>query len=103
MDPNPPPIEFDNSILIATRYLTCPYLELRYHRTFGLLTGTWVSVTGCVLLIWDLLLTFKDEVKYIWKLPVEFHKLVFLFNRYFVAGSICYSVYSGFATLWECG
>ena len=93
----------DTATLLATRYMTCPCFEFRYHRTFGFLTAALVSVIGCVLLLWDHLLTFQDEVKYIWKLPVEFHKLVFLFNRYFVAGSMCFSVYSRFPKLSECG
>ena len=106
MDPDPqlnpfPPA--DAAILIATRYMTCPCFEFRYHRTFGFLTPTLVSVIGIVLLLWDILLTFQDEAKYIWKLPVEFHKLVFLFNRYFVAGSMCFSVYSKFPNLSGCG
>ena len=49
-------------------------------------------------MLWDHLLTFKEEIECIWKLPMEFSKVVFLFNRYFVAGSLCCSVYSEFAS-----
>lgn len=55
-----------------------------------------VSVTGCVILLWDHALTFGDELKYIWKRPIEVSKAVFLFNRYFVEGVMCLNVYGEF-------
>lgn len=77
---------------------------LRTHRrTLVLLTDTLVSVVGCVLLLWDHLLTLKDEIKYFWRLPVEFTTFIFLSNRYVVAGILCWSVYSEFVALSECG
>lgn len=51
---------------------------------------------GCVVLLWDHLLTFRDEIEYMWKLPLEFSKAVFLFNRYFVEVCLCFSLYSEF-------
>lgn len=80
--------------LVATRYFACPYSKLSHRRALGLLTDALVLVIGCVVLLWDHLLTFGDEIKYIWKLPVEVSKLVFLFNRYLVEASLCCTVYS---------
>ena len=51
---------------------------------------------GCTILLWDHLLTFGDEIQYIWKRPVELTKAVFLFNRYFVEGVMCLSAYGEF-------
>jgi len=86
--------------ITAIRYLTGLYFKPIV--ALVLLTDTLVSVGGCVLLLWDHLLTLKDEIKYIWRLPVEFTKLIFLFNRYVVAGILCWSVYSEFAVFSEC-
>lgn len=88
--------------LMATRYFACPCFQT-YRRTLVSLTDTLVLVIACVLLLWDNLLTFKDEIKYIWGLPVELTKLVFVFNRYVVAGSVCWGVYSEFAEFSKCG
>jgi len=79
--------------LIATRYFTRPYFKPAHRCAPVLLTNNLVVVTGCVVLLWDHLLTFGDEIKHIWRRPVEFSKAVFLFNRYFVAGALCCSVY----------
>jgi len=87
------------SSLTVTRHFTRPYFKTNHHRARVILTGTPISVAGCVVLLWDHLLTFGDEIEYIWRLPVEFSKLVFLFNRYFVAGCLCCSVYGEFADL----
>lgn len=65
--------------------------SLRHAPVF--LVDVLVSVTGCAILLWDHLLTFEDEIKYIWKRPVELTKAVFLFNRYFVEGVVCLSAY----------
>lgn len=54
---------------------------------------------GCVALLWDHMLTLRGEIEYIWKLPIGFSKLAFLFNRYFVEASLCFSVYSEFEDL----
>ena len=56
-----------------------------------------VSVIGCVILLWDHLLTLGNEIKYIWKLRMGAAKGVFLFNRYFVEGALLYNVYSEFS------
>jgi hypothetical protein len=61
-------------------------------------TDSFVPVTGFVVLLWDHLLTFEDEIEYIWKWPVQPSKVVFLFNRYFVEAALCLSVYGKF---WE--
>ncbi|KAF9653448.1 hypothetical protein BDM02DRAFT_3125846 [Thelephora ganbajun] len=60
----------------------------------ALIATRYFALTGCVVLLWDHLLTFRDEIEYIWKRPVELNKVVFLFNRYFVEGSLCYSAYA---------
>ncbi|CCA76505.1 hypothetical protein PIIN_10498 [Serendipita indica DSM 11827] len=51
-------------------------------------------------MIWDMLLTFADEVKYIWKAPWTVIKVVFLFNRYVTPIVVIGSLYtlSGLAT-----
>lgn len=59
----------------------------------ALIATRYFTLTGCVVLLWDHLLTFGDELKYIWKWPVELSKVVFVFNRYVVEGALCLSVY----------
>lgn len=51
---------------------------------------------GCVVLLWDHLLTFEREVEYIWKLPIEFNKVVFVFNRYIVEAFLFFNACSEF-------
>lgn len=78
--------------LIATRYFTCSYSSPPSPRAHFLVDDL-VPVTGCAILLWDHFLTFGDEIRYIWKRPVELSNAVFLFNRYFVEGVMCLSVY----------
>jgi len=68
-------------------------LEKVIHSAPALVATRYFTLTGCVILLWDHLLTFEDEIKYIWKRPVELSKAVFLFNRYFVEGVMCLNVY----------
>jgi len=53
-------------------------------------------VTGCVVLLWDHLLTLGNEIKYVWGLSMGVSKGIFLFNRYFVEGALLYNVYGKF-------
>lgn len=79
--------------LIATRHFARSYSRLSHRRALVLLTDILILVIGLVVLLWDHLLTFGDEIKYIWKWPVEVSKIVFIFNRYLVEGSLCCTVY----------
>lgn len=79
--------------LLATRYLTCACSKsVLRHGSISVADGLF-PVIGLVVLLWDHVLTFEEEIKYIWKLPVELGKVVFLFNRYFVEGALCLSAY----------
>jgi hypothetical protein len=82
--------------LIATRYFTRSYLKPPFATRPNFLTGDLVPVMGCTILIWDHLLTLGDEIKYIWRRPVELSKAVFIFNRYFVEVVVCLSAYGEF-------
>lgn len=42
------------------------------------------TVIGVVILLYDHITTFKEEVRYIWKAPSSFAKYAFLMNRYLV-------------------
>ncbi|KAF7344850.1 hypothetical protein MVEN_01646700 [Mycena venus] len=44
----------------------------------------YISAAGFVVLLYDHLLTFDDEVEYIWKAPATMEKFLFLFLRYMV-------------------
>lgn len=44
----------------------------------------YLTAVGFVVLLYDHVLTFVDEVKLIWAAPVSFPKYAFLFNRYLV-------------------
>jgi len=43
------------------------------------------TIIGAVVLLYDHALTFKDEIRCIWKAPSSFAKYAFLVNRYLVA------------------
>ncbi|KAI0047555.1 hypothetical protein FA95DRAFT_1662655 [Auriscalpium vulgare] len=45
----------------------------------------YLSAIGLTILLYDHLLTFADEIQYIWKAPRSWAKYVFLANRYTVA------------------
>ncbi|KAJ7677055.1 hypothetical protein DFH06DRAFT_1429128 [Mycena polygramma] len=47
-------------------------------------TTRYVSAAGVVVLLYDHLLTFDDEVEYIWKAPASLEKTLFLLLRYIV-------------------
>ncbi|KAH7921190.1 hypothetical protein BV22DRAFT_1038954 [Leucogyrophana mollusca] len=48
--------------------------DMWIRRTFG--------IAGYTFLVWDHLLTFEDEFRYIWKAPWTVSKAMFLVNRY---------------------
>lgn len=64
----------------ATRYLTGTSL-FHSSRVWALNS---LPAVGFVVLLYDHVLTFVDEVKLIWAAPVSFPKYAFLFNRYLV-------------------
>ncbi|KAF9782970.1 hypothetical protein BJ322DRAFT_1158656 [Thelephora terrestris] len=68
--------------------------------TPALVATRYFTLTGFVVLLWDHLLTFEDEIEYIWKWPVQPSKVVFLFNRYFVEAALCLSVYAAISFSW---
>ncbi|KAG0696334.1 hypothetical protein DFH29DRAFT_209326 [Suillus ampliporus] len=59
----------------------------------NLRASQYVSAAGLVVLLWDHLLTFHDEVELIWRAPLSFPKLLFLFNRYVVPASLIVLTY----------
>ncbi|CAL1708226.1 unnamed protein product [Somion occarium] len=48
----------------------------------------YLSVAGLVVLLYDHVLTFNDEVSLVWRAPASFPKYAFLFNRYLVLGCL---------------
>ncbi|KAF8839976.1 hypothetical protein BDN67DRAFT_969216 [Paxillus ammoniavirescens] len=50
----------------------------------GLRASQYLSAAGLVILLWDHLLTFQDEVQLIWQAKLSVPKVLFLFNRYAV-------------------
>ncbi|KAJ7660111.1 hypothetical protein DFH06DRAFT_1401396, partial [Mycena polygramma] len=48
----------------------------------GLITSRYVNAAGYVVLLYDHLLTFPDEVEYIWSAPNTLAKVLFLIMRY---------------------
>ncbi|KAG8907935.1 hypothetical protein FRB99_001443 [Tulasnella sp. 403] len=59
----------------------------------------YLSFAGFVVLIYDHLLTFADEVELIWLKPMSLVTMLFLFNRYLVPLIIMVDLYDkgGFA------
>ncbi|PIL33856.1 hypothetical protein GSI_03562 [Ganoderma sinense ZZ0214-1] len=56
-------------------------------RNFHDLNATrYMSAAGLIILLYDHLLTFGDEVQYIWSAPATYAKYIFLLNRYTVLG-----------------
>ncbi|KAH8913356.1 hypothetical protein BT69DRAFT_1344713 [Atractiella rhizophila] len=41
------------------------------------------------VLIWDWIVTFPSEYKYIWRTPWSIAKVLFLFNRYYTLAVVC--------------
>ncbi|KAH7910067.1 hypothetical protein BJ138DRAFT_153658 [Hygrophoropsis aurantiaca] len=48
--------------------------DLRVREAFG--------IAGCTLFVWDYILTFEEEVRYIWQAPWTVSKVSFLVSRY---------------------
>jgi len=44
---------------------------------------TYVRLLGFTILVWDHMITFADEVEFVWKEPKKLMAYLFLFNRYF--------------------
>ncbi|KAI0315686.1 hypothetical protein OF83DRAFT_1173591 [Amylostereum chailletii] len=57
----------------------------------------YVSLAGIVLLLYDHILTFADEIQYVWKSRMSLPKVLFLFTRYAVPITVIVSLraYSG--------
>ncbi|KAH7925740.1 hypothetical protein BV22DRAFT_1128780 [Leucogyrophana mollusca] len=58
----------------------------------------YLSAAGLVVLLWDHLLTFGDEVRFIWSAKLSAPKVLFLFNRYVVPIAMIIQAY-GFSGL----
>ncbi|KAI0042704.1 hypothetical protein FA95DRAFT_1564034 [Auriscalpium vulgare] len=56
--------------------------------------SAYLSVAGFVVLLYDFLLTFADEVEYIWKARTTLPKILFLINRYVVPAMLLGSTYA---------
>ncbi|KAH7912113.1 hypothetical protein BJ138DRAFT_1112644 [Hygrophoropsis aurantiaca] len=56
----------------------------------------YVSAAGLVVLLWDHLLTFSDEVRLIWGARWSVPKILFLFNRYIVPIAMIIQTYGVF-------
>ncbi|KAH9858603.1 hypothetical protein C2E23DRAFT_880070 [Lenzites betulinus] len=54
----------------------------------------YLSAVGLTVLLFDHLLTFADEVKYIWPAPATYAKYMFLLNRYTVLGTLIAVAYN---------
>lgn len=55
---------------------------LTAEQAFGRLTVQWSSIASLTFLAWDILITFDDEVKFIWPKPWNLSKYLYLFTRY---------------------
>ncbi|KAG9032542.1 hypothetical protein FRB95_001378 [Tulasnella sp. JGI-2019a] len=60
----------------------------------------YLITTGFCILIYDHLITFSDEVRFIWKRPKNLVSWIFLVNRYFTPAMLVLDLYDklGFAT-----
>ena len=52
-----------------------------------------------MVLLYDHLLTFGDEVQYIWSAPATYAKYIFLLNRYTVLGILIAVAYGEYVQL----
>ena len=73
--------------LTASRYMSGAYLalfcvELRSNAEF------FCIAVGLMVLLYDHVLTFGDEVQYVWSAPATYAKYIFLLNRYVVLGTL---------------
>ncbi|KAI0265572.1 hypothetical protein BC834DRAFT_877556 [Gloeopeniophorella convolvens] len=59
-----------------------------------------MGVASFTLLIWDHIITFNDEVKYIWKADKGSAAYLFLLNRYLVPLSFCVNLWAYFREGW---
>jgi hypothetical protein len=57
------------------------------------------AVVGAVVLLYDHAITFKEEVRCIWKAPSSFAKYAFLVNRYLVP-SLLVVIIHGMCSAW---
>ncbi|KAJ6457010.1 hypothetical protein C8R47DRAFT_1227660 [Mycena vitilis] len=63
----------------------------------GLITSRYVNTAGYVVLLYDHLLTFPDEVEYIWSAPNTLAKVLFLIMRYTIPLFLTGEAISAFA------
>jgi len=63
------------------------------HGSPSLFATQYCAIAGLVALLWDHLLTLNPEIQLIWKGKFDATKVIFLFNRYFVEGTLIYAVY----------
>ena len=57
-------------------------------RVIDLGYGYELAAVGLMVLVYDHLLTFADEVELIWPAPATYAKYIFLLNRYTVLGTL---------------
>lgn len=54
------------------------------------------AAVGLVILLYDHVLTFVDEVRLVWRAPRSFPKYAFLFNRYLVLACLLVVTYGAY-------
>ncbi|KAG8794719.1 hypothetical protein FRC12_022234 [Ceratobasidium sp. 428] len=56
------------------------------------------SFAGFVVLLYDHLLTFGDEVQLVWSQPTSVVSVIFLVNRYLAPAVLAVDIYGGYYT-----
>ncbi|THG93353.1 hypothetical protein EW026_g7859 [Hermanssonia centrifuga] len=65
-----------------------------YAVVHSLLATKYLAGSGLICVLWDHVLTFKDEVQYIWlRKQLDLVKIIFLMNRYSNEASLIYAAY----------
>ncbi|KAH9987096.1 hypothetical protein BJV77DRAFT_802721 [Russula vinacea] len=63
-------------------------------------TTKYVGVAAFTVLVWDHILTFSDEVEYIWKGGKGLNVYLFLVNRYLIPLSFIVNLWAYFSNSW---
>jgi len=61
----------------------------------------YVGLAGFTVLVWDHLITFADEVEYVWKGKKGIAVYLFFLNRYFIPLSFVVNLWAYFRTTWS--
>jgi len=64
-------------------------------------TTKYVGLAGFTILVWDHIITFSDEVEYIWKGRKGIAVYLFLLNRYLIPLSFIVNLWAYFRTTWS--